>query len=96
MTTYFVSRHSGAREWAEMQGIVAEQVEHFDVAIVQDGDVVIGTLPINLVAEVNKRGGRYLHLTMAVPQSRRGDDLTADEMKTFGACLQEYSSRRVE
>ncbi len=56
MTTYFVTRHPGAWEWAQQQGITVDtQVDHLDVAQVKVGDVVIGTLSVNLVAEVCAR-----------------------------------------
>ena len=51
MTTYFITRHLGALQWAE-----ANQV-NFDVHLehlltldqLKKGDVVIGTLPINII-----------------------------------------------
>ncbi len=96
MTTYFVSRHPGAREWAESQGIrVDVQLEHLDVAVIQPGDRVIGTLPVNLAAEVCARGGRYLHLTLEMPPEWRGKELSAEEMGRFGARIEEYRVERV-
>ncbi len=56
MTTQFISRHAGAREWAKQEGIKIDYcVEHFDVNDAKKQDVVIGTLPVNLVCEVNLR-----------------------------------------
>ena len=93
MTTYFISRHPGAVEWAESEGFhVDERLAHFDVSIVQQGDRVLGTLPINLVAEVNTRGGEYLHLTLELPSDRRGKELTAQDMREFGARLEPYQA----
>ncbi|MDW8324914.1 MAG: CRISPR-associated protein Csx16, partial [Burkholderiales bacterium] len=58
MTTWFVSRHPGAIKWAARKGIrVDRQVDHLDVDVVQAGDVVIGTLPVHLAAEVCARPG---------------------------------------
>lgn len=95
MTTYFVTRHPGAVEWAQRRGIEAQMVSHLDPTSIRPGDVVIGTLPVHLVAEVCARGGRYLHLTMNVPPEARGRELTADDMKQFGARLEEYKVRKV-
>ncbi len=94
MTTYFVSRHSGAVEWAKHQGIEAEFVPHLNVENIQAGDIVMGTLPVNLAAGVIARGGNYFHLTMDIPEDRRGDNLSADNMKAFGAVLEKFHVRR--
>lgn len=95
MTTYFVSRHPGAIEWARRQGIVAEVTDHLDVAIIRPGDEVIGTLPISVVAELGERGARYLHLTLDVPPEARGVELSADDMDRYGAILEEYEAKRL-
>ena len=95
MTTYFISRHPGAAAWAESEGFaVDERLAHFDVNLVQAGDRVLGTLPINLVAEVNARGGAYFHLTLELPAEARGKELTAEDMRTYGARLDEYSAQK--
>ncbi len=95
MTTYFVTRHPGAIEWARRQGIEAELVRDFKSDVIAPGDVVLGTLPVQLIAEVNARGGRYLHLEMSLPPEARGKDLSADDMDRFGARLVEYRAERV-
>lgn len=95
MTTYFISRHPGAVAWAEQEGFhVDEQLAHFDVDVVQPGDVVLGTLPINLVAALNERGGRYYHLTLALPAEMRGQELTAEAMRQYGAALSGYRAEQ--
>lgn len=91
MSVYFVSHHAGAHAWADRHGIVAQVVPHFDPAMVQPGDVVLGTLPVHLAAEVCAAGGRYLHLEMDVPSRLRGQELTADIMEELGAIITEYS-----
>ncbi|MFZ1342679.1 CRISPR-associated protein Csx16 [Thiothrix eikelboomii] len=96
MTTYFISRHSGAIAWAESQGFHIDQpLAHFDVSLVQAGDLVLGTLPVNLIAEVNQRGGRYFHLTLELPAELRGQELTAEIMQKHGARLEEYTAQQV-
>ena len=94
METLFVSRHPGAIEWARRRGIVVDQMI---AQFVPDGDayIVIGTLPIHLVAQVCEAGGRYLHLEMTLPAEARGKDLTADQMDSFGATLREYRVARL-
>ncbi|CAK0771673.1 CRISPR-associated protein Csx16 [Gammaproteobacteria bacterium] len=91
MTIYFVSRHRGAVEWAKENGLTVDQlVDHLDPEIIQQGDMVIGSLPANLAARVCHRGGRYLHLSLELPREWRGRELTAQDMVNFGAKLEEY------
>lgn len=95
MAIYFVSRHPGAKEWAQQEGITVDAViDHLDPATIQAGDTVIGSLPVNLAAEVCERGGRYLHLTLELPFELRGKELTAEDMRRCGARVEEYSVQR--
>lgn len=89
---YFVTRHRGAVTWAARNGIKARKVSlgSFNPLLVQRGDVVIGTLPVQVIAQVNTRGGHYWHLSMDVPEEYRGAELTADQMSHFGAKLEEF------
>jgi CRISPR-associated protein Csx16 len=57
---------------------------------------VLGTLPVNLAAEVCERGGRYLHLSLDLPPEFRGRELTPADMQRFGARLEEFSIHRAE
>lgn len=95
MATYFVSRHAGAVDWARRRGIEAELIPHLDPAQIKEGDTVLGTLPIQIVADINERGARYLHLEIALPAEMRGVALSADDMEDLGATLTEYEARRV-
>ena len=91
MTTYLITRHPGAIKWAARQGIeVDEQIAHLDPARIRAGDCIIGTLPVNLAAEVCARGGRFFNLSLDVPPEARGRELSADELERFGARLEEY------
>lgn len=96
MTIYFISRHAGALDWAKEQGYkVDQQLAHFDVNSIKPGDTVLGTLPINLVAEVNAKGGHYYHLTLELPASVRGTEISAEAMRTYGARLEAYSAKKL-
>lgn len=67
MTTWFISRHQGAIEWVKKQNILIDRFEsHLDTSLVQAGDVVIGTLPIHLAAEICQKGAKfYFYLSMS-------------------------------
>lgn len=91
MTTFFVSRHPGALDWAAGEGIAVDTViAHLDPETIQPGDVVVGTLPIHLAARVCERGGRYLHLSLEIPADWRGRELSAADLRQCEARLEEY------
>ena len=77
-------------EWAARQNIHAELVGHLDTRLIKSGDTVIGSLPINLAAQVCTAGARYLHLALEVPAELRGCELSADQLEQLGARLQEF------
>jgi CRISPR-associated protein Csx16 len=92
MTTYFVTRHAGAVEWATRKGFHdVTIVAHFDPSVVSAGDVVIGILPVHLAAEVCANGGEYHHLMMDLPAEARGRELSADDMESFGASVHKFT-----
>lgn len=92
MTTLFITRHPGAVEWAERHGLCVDvRLAHLDPASIQPGDVVIGTLPVNLAAAVCARGGRFLNLSLDLPPEARGRELSADDLERYGARLEAYS-----
>lgn len=91
MTIWFVSRHQGAIEWIQQQGIQIDRFEsHLDVSLVQTGDVVIGTLPIHLAAQVCEKGATFYFLSVNVSREQRGTELTAKQISEQGGCLQSY------
>ena len=91
---YFVSRHAGAHEWASRQGLDVQVVSHFDAECVEVGDVVIGTLPVQLACRVCDLGGKYFHLTLDLAAEDRGKEISADRMEELGARIEEFDIRR--
>lgn len=98
MTTWFVTRHNGAVFWAARQKLYApdmKRVADLDPDWVQSGEIVYGTLPVNLVSKIIARGARYFHLSMNIPAELRGRDLSADEMEQIEATLEEFHAHSV-
>ena len=86
--TWFISRHVGALEWAKRRQIRVDCcAHHLDIARLQPGDVVIGTLPAHLAAAVCAHGARYVHLAIDVEAFDRGRELSAEELDATGARL---------
>lgn len=91
MSTWFVSRHPGAVEWAMAQGL---HVDYWTTHLVADevvaGDTVIGTLPVQLAADVCSRGARYLNLSLNLPFEWRGRELNMEELLAADVRLEEF------
>ena len=96
MTTFFVSRHSGAIDWAARKHLPVDRlVPHLDPALLQPGDTVIGSLPVNLAAQVCAAGAAYWHLCLELPAELRGRELSADALEQLGARIEPFDIRPV-
>jgi CRISPR-associated protein Csx16 len=96
MTTTLITRHPGAIEWAIQQGLAIDrQIAHLNPSDIEPGDTIIGTLPVNLAAEVCARGGRFYNLTLDLPPEARGRELSAEELEGYGARLEEYVVKKI-
>jgi CRISPR-associated protein Csx16 len=96
MTTWFVTRHAGALDWARQQGITFDaHVVHLDPEKVGAGDTVIGSLPVNLAAEVCARGAEYWNLSLRLERTDRGRELTADDLERCGVVIERYDIRKI-
>lgn len=97
MTTWFVSRHPGALHWMQRRGPAYDcHVPHLDLRRVQPGDTVIGTLPVNLAAQVCATGASYHHLALNLPAAARGRELSAAELEQLGASVQRFVVRATD
>lgn len=97
MTTWFVTRHPGAVEWAARQGLhIDRHVAHLAPTSIAPGDTVIGVLPVNLAARICERGAHYLNLSLDLPAEARGRELSADELERFGARLEAFEVRAMK
>lgn len=92
MTTYFVTRHPGALQWAATNQVAFDvHLSHLDdLSNLEMGDVVIGTLPINIVYQINQLGVRYIHLSLEIPPSLRGVELDIAQLNACKATLEEF------
>lgn len=97
MTTWFVTRHSGALDWARQNGIAFDDhLTHLNPATVSAGDMVIGSLPVNLAFEVCEQGAEYWNLSLRLEPTDRGRELTADDLKRCGALIERYDIRSLK
>lgn len=95
MTVWFVSRHPGALEWMQNHGPAFDRhVTHLASQEVAVGDTVVGSLPVNLAAEICARGARYFNLSLRLREEDRGRELSAGELAAYDAVLEEFSIRK--
>lgn len=91
MTRWFVSRHEGAIEWARQNELQIDRwATHLDLAEIHKDDVVIGTLPVHLAAEVCARGAEFHFLSLNLNVQQRGVELDAAAMQAAKCRLQRY------
>ena len=96
MTTWFISRHPGALDWMRRRGIAFDQhLSHLDMAEVHAGDTVIGSLPVNLAAEVCAKGAIYRHLSLKINANDRGRELSAAELEAYDASIATYNIKEI-
>jgi len=81
-------------EWARRQGIDAMVREHLDIASVQAGDIVLGTLPVHIVAALGAKAPLQApRLRRAAGHARQG--AFGDDLERLGARLVEYRVEQV-
>jgi CRISPR-associated protein Csx16 len=103
MTTHLVTRHEGTRLWMEelakdgrLPFAIDRWLDHLDLSLLQAGDVVVGTLPLHLAAELHERGIVFWSLDLALPAEYRGKELSVQEMQQFARPFTCYAVQRVQ
>lgn len=91
---WLISRHPAVSDWLAEQGcVVYARIEHLDGQLLgqmQEGDCVIGNLPLSWIEKLNGIGVRYLNLDLRVPMVWRGQELDLQRLKQCHPCLMEY------
>ena len=97
MSVYLVSRHKGAVDWMDHMGhrYDAHLTHLTDYKALSAGDTIVGSLPINIVADLCELGVKYQHLSLYIPEQLRGVELTAEQLSALDAKLEQYEVKRV-
>lgn len=92
MSSYFVTRHPGAIHWAKknLSNKDLVFVTHLDTSIIEEGDEVIGSLPIHLAAEVCSKGAHFYALVLTMPPELRGKELTDEDMDKLSCSISPF------
>ena len=92
MKILVVTRHTATCNWLKTR--LAEHdlhfTAHFTAEMTEGFEVVVGILPINLVADLNARGIRFFMVTMEVPAELRGKELTEEQMVECNVKLEQF------
>lgn len=89
--TVVVSRHPGAVEWLEKQGVVADvtltHLSEADLASFRVGDSVVGILPIEFAGRLCEKGVRCAVISLPLEETQRGRELNCQQLDAAGARL---------
>lgn len=95
---YIVNRHPGAIRWLRSKGYYGEVIHQWtdtDTARIGPGDLVVGVLPVLIIAQIRDQGAEFHLLALpAIAFSQRGQELTPEEMDQAGARV--YRITRLE
>ncbi len=89
--TWIVTRHPGAVEFLAQLGFEGEVVAHLDVRALRSGDRVVGTIPLQIAAQLIQRGIRYWHLCVPLTPADRGRELSAERLAELCAQVRCYN-----
>jgi putative CRISPR-associated protein (TIGR02620 family) len=93
MSKIIVTKHQAALEFLKRMGIHDAAIyRHIDVSLVNEDMTIIGNVPLHLAAKVKDVMAIEFH---NLPNNRRNDELTLDDMIQFGAHLKRYKVRRL-
>lgn len=93
---FIVTRHSGSVPViSDMLSLDSEPVvkSHWtaeDTDSLQPGDVVVGIMPIHIVAQICAKGGRFFNFTLNLPPELRGKELSREQIEDLNPQLQEF------
>lgn len=76
--------------------LVDHFVAHLDIGQIRAGDKVIGSLPVNLAAQVCAVGANYWHLSLSLPADLRGRELSAQDMEQLNSELVPFHVTQIE
>ena len=78
-----VSRHPATVNLLKSRFPEAEVVSHMTEDNIPENALVIGNLPIEMIAKVLEKGNRFVSVVLNIPPEMRGKELSEEELKKF-------------
>lgn len=94
-----ISIHTAVLSWVEkhLNTKVSDVMAKLDLAQINAGDVVVGTLPIHLAYAICERGAEFIFLALnPASVAQRGKDFSLAEMEKMGVSVTQFSIQKIE
>ena len=88
MKVVIVSRHPGTINLLKSKFPDAEIISHMTEDSIPENALVIGNLPIEMVAKVLEKGNRFVSVVLNIPPEMRGKELSEEELKKFAKFIE--------
>jgi len=83
MRVVIVSRHPATVKYLKNIWPEAEVIDHLDDPRRFKNCLLVGNLPLPMVAELLRNGNRFVMVTLNVPKELRGKELGEEELKKY-------------
>jgi len=93
MKVVIVSRHEGTISLLKKRFPDAEVVGHLSDPATYKDCLIIGNLPINMIAELLQNNNRFVLVALNVPPELRGKELNEEELKKY---MKLYEVKKLE
>lgn len=93
-TMWIISRHPGAKKLMVEMGFTGTFRNHINIDEISTGDVVVGTLPVQLIAQLCQQSIEYWHISINLAEADRGQELSAGKMKELGFRIERYHAKQ--
>ena len=98
MTSYLITRHSGAIDWAKQQNLkidkVLSHINEINIERLSSNDKIYGNLPLHIINTLCEKNIEYWNLDLDIPLALRGKDLNLKEMNNCHARIERYTVKK--
>lgn len=89
MRVAIVSRHKSTIDFVKAMFRDVTVLEHVnDIEELKDFDLIVGNLPLPMVAEIKRMGKRFVMVSLNIPKELRGKELTLEELHKFAELIE--------